>query len=74
MDAPFFRGVELFDELAMYKEIDDIPAQDPYRERPHRRTLPFNLDGGMLDGQLAHFVLKGWVLKVFGHDHIMLVL
>ncbi len=51
MDPPFVWGGEFPDEVVLDEELDDLFAQVTSGEGPNWRSLPFDLDGGILDGQ-----------------------
>ena len=48
------RRRELSDKLVVNEELDDMFAQGHCCERPDGRSLPFDLEGGMVDGVLVH--------------------
>ena len=54
MDSPLLQGGELSDELVLREEFDNLLAQVLGGEWPHKRSLPFDLDGGIDDGLLLH--------------------
>ncbi len=52
VDSPLFRGGELSDELVLPEEFDNLLAHAPGGEGSGGRSLPFDLDGGMVNGLL----------------------
>ena len=54
MESPFLRRGELSDELLLREKIDDLFAKVSCREGPRIRSLPFDLEGGIVDGLLGH--------------------
>ncbi len=64
MDPPFVRGGELPDEVVLNEELDDLFTQVTGGEGPGGRSVPFDLDGGIVDGQLGHPEVAGLVRLV----------
>ncbi len=57
MEFSIFWGGELSNEPVLREEFDDLLEEGPRSERPDGRSLSFDLDGGFVDGLLAHSVL-----------------
>ncbi len=51
VDPPFVWGGEFPNEVVLDEELDDPFAHVAGSEGPHWRSLPFDLDGGILDRQ-----------------------
>ena len=49
VDSPLLWGGELLDELVLLEELDNFLEEAPSGEGPHWRSLPFDLEGGMVD-------------------------
>ncbi len=54
MDPLVFRGGELFVELVLNEELDDLFAQAPGCKGPDGRSFTLDLEEGMVDGLLGH--------------------
>ena len=64
MDLPFVRGGELPDEIVLNEELDDMFAQIMGGKGPDGRSLSFDLDGGIVNGQLGYPEVAGLVRLV----------
>ena len=54
MDPPVVGGREITDEVFLDEVFDNLFAQTSGREGPDGRSLPFDLEGDILDGLLGH--------------------
>jgi hypothetical protein len=54
VDAPLVRGTEFSNMLVLCEELDGLFALGPYCEGSKERSLPFDRDGGMVEGLLGH--------------------
>ncbi len=54
VDSPLVRGGEFPDEFVLDEEVDGFLAQVAGGEGPDWRSLPLDLDGGIVDGLLRH--------------------
>ncbi len=59
VDPPLVWGGEFSDEFVLDEAFDDPLAQVAGCEGPDWRSLPFDLDGGIVDGQLGHPEVEG---------------